>query len=159
MIVKNSLLNYKEIIYQDDEWFKFSIDSVLLANFVTINMGVKKIIDFATGNAPIPMLLSYRTKASIYGIEYQKCIYDLGVLSVNENKLGDRITLINGDVREIKNFFDLESFDVVTCNPPYFKKNVGSNLNENEVKAIARHEINLNLNDVVNNTINTTMNL
>ena len=44
MIVKNSLLNYKEIIYQDDEWFKFSIDSVLLANFVTINMGVKKII-------------------------------------------------------------------------------------------------------------------
>lgn len=149
MIVKNSLLNYKKIIYQDDEWFKFSIDSVLLANFVTINMGVKKIIDFATGNAPIPMLLSYRTKANIYGIEYQKCIYDLGVLSVNENKLDDRITLINGDVREIKNFFDLESFDVVTCNPPYFKKNVGSNLNENEVKAIARHEINLNLDDVV----------
>lgn len=151
MIVKNSLLNYKEVIYQDDEWFKFSIDSVLLANFVTINMGVKKIIDFATGNAPIPMLLSYRTKANIYGIEYQKCIYDLGVLSVNENKLNDRIKLINGDVREIKNFFDLESFDVVTCNPPYFKKNVGSNLNENEVKAIARHEINLNLDDVVKN--------
>lgn len=151
MIVKNSLLNYKEIIYQDDEWFKFSIDSVLLANFVTINMGVKKIIDFATGNAPIPMLLSYRTKANIYGIEYQKCIYDLGVLSVNENKLDDRITLINGDVRKIKNFFDLESFDVVTCNPPYFKKNVGSNLNENEVKAIARHEISLNLDDVVKN--------
>jgi len=151
MIVKNSLLNYKEVIYQDDDWFKFSIDSVLLANFVTINMGVKKIIDFATGNAPIPMLLSYRTKANIYGIEYQKCIYDLGVLSINENKLNDRITLINGDVREIKNFFDLESFDVVTCNPPYFKKNVGSNLNENEVKAIARHEINLNLDDVVKN--------
>ena len=45
----------------------------------------------------------------------------------------------------------MESFDVVTCNPPYFKKNVGSNLNENEVKAIARHEINLNLDDVVKN--------
>ena len=65
MKVKNRLLDYKEIIYQDDEWFKFSLDSVLLANFVTINVSLKKIIDFATGNAPIPMLLTYRTNALI----------------------------------------------------------------------------------------------
>lgn len=151
MKVKNSLLNYKEIIYQDDDWFKFSMDSVLLANFVTINMGVKKIIDFATGNAPIPMLLTYRTKALIYGIEYQKCIYELGVESIKENDFEDRIKLINGDVRNIRDIFELESFDVVTCNPPYFKKCDNSNLNENEVKAIARHEITLNLEDVVKN--------
>ena len=151
MKVKNSLLNYKEIIYQDDDWFKFSMDSVLLANFVTINMGVKKIIDFATGNAPIPMLLSYRTDALIYGIEYQKCIYDLGVESIKENDFEDRIKLVNGDIRNIKDLFEMESFDVVTCNPPYFKKNDSSHLNNNEVKAIARHEITLNLDDVVKN--------
>ena len=151
MKVKNSLLNYKEIIYQDDDWFKFSMDSVLLANFVTINMGVKKIIDFACGNAPIPMLLTYRTKALIYGVEYQKCIYDLGVESIIENGFIDQIKLINGDVRKIKDLFELESFDVVTCNPPYFKKNDSSHLNNNEVKAIARHEITLNLEDVVKN--------
>ena len=149
MKVKNRLLNYKEVIYQDDEWFKFSIDSVLLANFVTLNTGVKKIIDFATGNAPIPMLLTYRTKALIYGIEYQKCIYELGVESINENKLDDRINLINGDVRNIRELFEQESFDIVTCNPPYFKKGATSNLNDNEVKAIARHEINLTLDDVM----------
>ena len=151
MKVKNSLLNYKEVIYQDDDWFKFSMDSVLLANFVTINMNVKRIIDFATGNAPIPMLLSYRTNALIYGVEYQKCIYDLGVESINENGFKDRINLVNGDVRNIKDLFDLESFDVVTCNPPYFKKKDDSHLNDNEVKAIARHEITLNLDDVVKN--------
>lgn len=151
MKVKNSLLNYKEIIYQDDDWFKFSMDSVLLANFVTINMGVKKIIDFACGNAPIPMLLTYRTKALIYGIEYQKCIYDLGIESIKENGFNDQIKLVNGDVRNIKDLFELESFDVVTCNPPYFKKNDSSHLNDNEVKAKARHEITLTLEDVVKN--------
>ena len=151
MKVKNRLLDYKEFIYQDDEWFKFSLDSVLLANFVTINRNFKMIIDFATGNAPIPMLLTYRTKALIYGIEYQECIYELGVESVTENKLLDRIKLINGDVRNIKDYFKAESFNVVTCNPPYFKISDECHLNENVVKALARHEISLNLEDVVKN--------
>ena len=149
MKVKNSLLNFNKVIYQDDDWFKLSMDSVLLANFVTINMGVKNIIDFACGNAPIPMFLTYRTNAMIYGVEYQKCIYELGVESIKENGLEDKIKLINGDVRNIRDIFNSEFFDVVTCNPPYFKKSDSSHLNDNEVKAIARHEINLNLEDVV----------
>ena len=149
MKVKNSLLNFNKVIYQDDDWFKLSMDSVLLANFVTINMGVKNIIDFACGNAPIPMLLTYRTNAMIYGVEYQKCIYELGVESIKENALEDKIKLINGDVRNIRDIFNSEFFDVVTCNPPYFKKSDSSHLNDNEVKAIARHEITLNLEDVV----------
>lgn len=149
MKVKNSLLNFNKVIYQDDDWFKLSMDSVLLANFVTINMGVKNIIDFACGNAPIPMLLTYRTNAMIYGVEYQKCIYELGVESIKENGLEDKIKLINGDVRNIRDIFNSEFFDIVTCNPPYFKKSDSSHLNDNEVKAIARHEINLNLEDVV----------
>ena len=149
MKVKNSLLNFNKVIYQDDDWFKLSMDSVLLANFVTINMGVKNIIDFACGNAPIPMLLTYRTNAMIYGVEYQKCIYELGVESIKDNGLEDKIKLINGDVRNIRDIFNSEFFDIVTCNPPYFKKSDSSHLNDNEVKAIARHEINLNLEDVV----------
>ena len=91
MKVKNRLLNFDKIIYQDDEWFKFSLDSVLLSNFVTINMKCKKIMDLCCGNAPIPMLLSYRTKANIDGIELQKCIYDLGIESIIENKLDKQI--------------------------------------------------------------------
>lgn len=151
MKVKNRLLDYKEFIYQDDDWFKFSLDSVLLANFVTINVSCKKIMDFATGNAPIPMLLTYKANALIYGIEYQKCVYELGLESIEENKLQDKIRLINDDVKNIKKLFEAESFDVVTCNPPYFKKNEGSYLNDNEVKAMARHEISLNLEDVIEN--------
>ena len=121
MKVKNRLLDYKEIIYQDDEWFKFSLDSVLLANFVTINMSAKKIIDFATGNAPIPMLLTYRTNALIYGIEYQKCIYELGVESINENKLDSKIKLLNNEPEYLENlannlfFLEIQRMRTLIC--------------------------------------------
>ena len=150
MIVKNRLLNLELCIYQNDDWFKFSLDSVLLANFVSLNLRSKKIIDLATGNAPIPMLLTYRTRAHIYGVEFQKCVYDLGVMSVNENHLGEKITLFNMDVRDLRNKFMCDSFDVVICNPPYFKVYDNSCFfNINSVKAKARHELTLCLNDVL----------
>ena len=96
MIVRNKLLNYTDsYIFQDTDYFKFSLDSVLLANFVTINKRDKMILDIATGNAPIPMLLSFRTNAKIYGVEIQKVIYNLGVISINENNMKDQIKLIN----------------------------------------------------------------
>lgn len=149
MIKKNRLLDFDCVIYQNDEWFKFSLDSVLLANFVTLNLRGKKIMDLASGNAPIPMLLSYKTKALIYGIELQECVYDLGVKSVRENGLDDRINLICGDVREIKNYFASDSFDTVLCNPPYFKTNSDGFFNDNIVKMMARHEVTLCLDDVL----------
>lgn len=137
------------IIYQDSDWFKFSLDSVLLANFVTINYRVKKIMDFATGNAPIPMLLSYRTSTQIYGVEYQKCVYELAIQSINENNLENQIHLICDDVSNVQNNFSSDSFDVVTCNPPYFKSLNSSYLNQNFVKSIARHEMFLDLDTVL----------
>lgn len=149
MKVKNRLLDTDKVIYQNDEWFKFSLDSVLLSKFVTLNLRTKKIIDLATGNAPIPIFLSFRTKASIYGVEYQACVYELGKESVLENGLDGQIHLINGDVRKLNDFFSSDSFDVVTCNPPYFKVYDDSYLNENEIKASARHEITLNLDDIL----------
>lgn len=149
MRVKNRLLDTSLVIYQDDDWFKFSIDSVLLSKFVTINMRHKKIIDLATGNAPIPLLLSFRTRADIYGIEYQKCVYELGRQSVLENSLNNQIQLICGDVCELKDKFKSDSFDVVTCNPPYFKTENINYLNDNCVKTLARHEVTLTLDDVL----------
>ena len=108
MIVRNSLLNYKDAyIYQDTEFFKMSMDSMLLANFVTINLRDKMILDIATGNAPIPMLLTYRTKAKIYGVELQTPVYNLGRISIKENKMDKQITLINDDAKNLVNTFYL----------------------------------------------------
>ena len=147
--VKNRLLNYDMVIYQNDDWFKFSLDSVLLVNFVTLNLRCKRIIDLATGNAPIPLLLTTRTMAKIDGIELQECIYELGVQSVLENKLDNRISLVCGDVKEINNYFSSDSYDTVVCNPPYFNTRSPGYFNDNDIKMIARHEVTLKLEDVI----------
>lgn len=150
MIVRNRLLNYTDrYIFQDTDYFKFSLDSVLLANFVTINKSDKMILDIATGNAPIPMLLSFRTNAKIYGVEIQKVIYNLGVISINENNMKDQIKLINDDAKNLVNKFDSDTFDVITCNPPYFKTNNTLFENNNIIKASARHEKLLTLEDIL----------
>lgn len=149
MEVKNRLLNFDNmVIYQNDEWFSFSLDSVLLANFVNINFTDKRIIDFCTGNAPVPMLLSYKTDNEIIGVELQKEIYDLAKKSICENKLDNKIKIINENVNNLNFLYESESFDIITCNPPYFKTNNKELLNDNEIKTIARHEVKLNLDDI-----------
>lgn len=107
-----------------------------------------KIIDFCTGNAPIPMILSTLTDSNIIGVELQKEIYNLTVQSVKINNLEDRITLLNMNVLDIFNVYETDSFDLITCNPPYFRVNEFSNLNNNMIKSIARHEIEIKLEDI-----------
>ena len=144
--VKNYLLNYDNMyIIQDTDMFNFSLDSVLLPNFVTINKKIKKILDIGSGNAPIPLILSTLTDAQIMAVEIQKDVYELGKESIKINKLENRIDFINADINELYKEIDTETFDVITCNPPYFKVNESSNLNDSEYKTIARHEIKLDL--------------
>ena len=144
--VKNYLLNYDNMyIIQDTDMFNFSLDSVLLPNFVTINKKTKKILDIGSGNAPIPLILSTLTDAQIMAVEIQKDVYELGKESIKINKLENIIDFINADINELYKEIDTETFDVITCNPPYFKVNEFSNLNDSEYKTIARHEIKLDL--------------
>jgi tRNA1(Val) A37 N6-methylase TrmN6 len=151
MIVINDLLDYKGLkIVQDDECFNFSLDSVLLPNFVTLKNSTKKILDLGTGNAPIPLIFSCLNEDThIYGIELQKRIYDMAVESVKINNLEDRITLINDNMKNLDKYFDINSFDVVVSNPPYFKIDEESNLNESIEKTIARHEKEITLDELV----------
>lgn len=146
MTVLNDLFDYGLKIYQEEEFFKFSLDSLLLAEFVKYRSH-DKILDLCTGNAPVPLILGQKDSTlNITGIELQENIYSLGVKSVRENKMQDRITLINGDA---KTYEYNEKFDIVTCNPPYFKDKGTSLKNLNETKRIARHEIAITLEDIV----------
>ena len=149
-LVWNELLGRELIkILQDTESFNFSLDSMLLASFATVNKSTKNICDFCTGNAPIPLYLSLRTKANILGIEVQKSSYDLAIESVKENKLENQIEIINDNIVNISNKLGRHKYNLITCNPPYFK--VGdNNINPNDKKAIARHEILCNLDQILN---------
>ena len=140
----NDLLGYKNIkIYQDTEMFNFSLDSVLLPNFITIPKKTKNILDIGTGNAPIPLILSTKTNAKIIGVEIQKEVAELAIKSVKLNKLEKQIEIINDDINNID--LKINHFDIITCNPPFFKINEKSKLNKTEYKTYARHEVSLDL--------------
>ncbi len=142
----NYLLGYKNMkIVQDNEMFKFSLDSVLLANFVTLNKNVKNIFDIGTGNAPIPLMLTRLTNAKITGVEIQSEVYDMALESVKINNLSNQIELINDDINNYVKNTQNKKYDVITCNPPYFKISEGCNVNVSEYKKIARHELFLDI--------------
>lgn len=146
MDVVNYLLGYEKLkIVQNTQSFNFSLDSVLLANFVTLNKKIKKIVDIGTGNAPIPLILSMKTKANITGVEIQKKISKLAEKSVEINNLTDQIEIVNADIMEIYKEMESDIIDTITCNPPFFKVNEKSRMNDSEEKSIARHEIHLDL--------------
>ena len=148
-IVCNELLGRELLkIYQDTDYFNFSIDSMLLAAFPKMTKRINKVCDLCSGNAPIPLYLSLRFNGEIIGVEIQKHSYDLAIKSIEENKLSDRIKMINANLIGISNEIGIHKFDLVTCNPPFFK--VGSNnINPLDSKAIARHEIMASLDDII----------
>ena len=149
MIVCNELLGRPLLkIYQDPDYFSFSLDSMLLASFATIGYRTNKIVDLCSGNAPIPLYLSLRTKAKIIGIEVQEHSYNLALDSIKINNLDNQIEMINDNLKDINKKIGFNEYDLVTCNPPYFK--VGShNINPKDSKAVARHEILATLEDII----------
>ena len=148
--VINDLVYFKDIkIVQNKNYFNFSLDSILLPNFVELTKSNKKILDLCTGNVPIPLVLSIKTNAKIYAVEIQKEIFELAKESIKINNLENRVILINDDVKNTTKLFETDTFDIITCNPPYFRKGEKSILNENEIKSIARHEIKIKLEDII----------
>ena len=145
----HELLGYENIkIYQNDDMFRFSLDSTLLADFIDTK-NASRIVDLCTGNAPIPLFLTMKTKADIFGVELQEEVYKLGVKSVEINNFGDQITLINNDLKGIYKELGANSFDIVSANPPYFKYKETSHINKNDYLTIARHEVMVTLEELV----------
>ena len=148
-IEKNDLFDYPNMcIYQEIQSFKFSLDSILLSEFVDFKKTDQQILDICSGNAVIPMVLSTKTKLPITAFEIQKNIFDLGIMSIKENNLEDQIKLINDDIKNIANYCNHENYDIITCNPPYFKVQPQGFINKSNNLSIARHEICLELEDI-----------
>ena len=146
--VKNDLFDYKNrYIMQFENAFKFSLDSLLLAEFVSVKKTDKNILDMCTGNAPVPLILSLKTNSFITGFEIQKDIAYLASESVKINNI-ENIKIINDDIKNIDKYFNKNYFDIITCNPPYFNTLDNGYKNKNDYLTIARHEVMINLEDI-----------
>ena len=149
-VVINDLVGFKNLkIIQNKEYFNFSLDSVLLPNFIHFNKSINMIMDICTGNAPIPLIISTKTNSKIIGVEIQDEIYDLAKRTVELNNLEKQIELLHDDANNVINYYESDTFDIITCNPPYFRINEKSLRNDNEVKCNARHETLINLEQII----------
>lgn len=138
-------------IIQNENTFCFGMDAVLLSGFAVVKEG-ETVLDLGTGTGIIPILLAGKTKGKHFtGLEIQSISAEMAQRSVRYNHLEDRISIIEGDIREAGSLFHPASFDVITSNPPYMTGQHGL-VNPDKEKAIARHEICCTLEDVISQT-------
>ena len=143
----DDVLGYGLKIYQDSDFFSFSLDSIILANFCTLRLRDKNIVDFCSGNGIVPLILSKRTNSFIRGVEIQPKLQELASLSIQQNHLDHQISIECMDVKDFA-LKHHDEFDLVLCNPPYFKVQDHNYFNLSLEKTIARHEVCLTLADL-----------
>jgi len=127
-------------VFQKAKGYRFSLDAYLLAAFVH-ELPETKVLEIGTGSGVIAIMLSSIKKLKVTGIEVQGEMADMAQRSVKLNHLQKAIEIIDAD---IKTFNGLHGFDAVVTNPPYRPIATGR-MNPNPDKAIARHEILLDL--------------
>ncbi len=141
------------VIYQDTTKNCYTFDTLLLSYFTNIKKKTNKIVDLCSGNAPIAMLLAGQKKTGpihIKAIEIQQEMAQLAQMSIDKNNLNDQVEMINADLIGINKQIGANMYDLVTCNPPYFKIDKHSNLNQTREVTIARHELLVNIEQIIN---------
>lgn len=126
-------------VIQKKDGFRFGIDAILLANFVSLRK-TDIMADFCSGSGVISILdVGKRGARSAVQFELQKEYAEMASRSVMLNGLNDKISVVCCDIGD-KSAVDREAFDVVVCNPPYFPKKSGA-VTDMDSAAVARHEI------------------
>ena len=134
------------MIIQNDSGYRYSIEPFLLVDFVILRPGYE-VLDIGTGSGVIPVLMINREPdLKITGVEIQGSAATIAKKNASKNK--NRIKILDGDFLDQKLTFLKEQFDLIISNPPYRKINSGR-INLDEKKAIARHELKLNLQDML----------
>lgn len=144
----DTLFGGKLEIFQSRGGYRFSLDALLLAGFVTVKRG-ERVVDLGTGNGVVALVLALRHPSiTVTGLENQPVMAQRARKNVRQNRLGNRIAIVAGDVRAIEACREAASCDVVVSNPPY-RKRTGGRISPNREKQIARHEITAHLDDFV----------
>lgn len=143
----DDLLKGKLKIIQNKKGYRFSIDAILLANFVK-NLNGERIIDLGTGSAVIPLILAKRfPHIKVIGVEIQDSLVDIARRNVIMNNFSDQISINHTDLRDLATSYPAGHFGIVLSNPPYRPLHSGQ-INALTEKAIARHEIKSSIEEI-----------
>jgi tRNA1Val (adenine37-N6)-methyltransferase len=136
-------------LIQSKDGYRFSIDAILLSQFVTVRPG-DVVVDLGTGCGVILLILLLTRKVGhAFGVEIQKDLASQAARNSLLNGFQDKMNIIIGDIRRPP--MAKESADVIICNPPYRKVKSGR-INPDPRRAIARHEILASVDDILQAT-------
>ena len=137
-------------LIQSRSGYRFSIDAILLARFVTVKPG-DVVLDLGTGcGVMLLILLLTRPVARTYGIEIQAELASQAARNAALNGFTERMAVIRGDIRHCP--LAPGSADVVIVNPPY-RRPLSGRINPDPRRAIARHELLASLSDILASSV------
>lgn len=128
-------------IWQDAKEFPFTTDAVFLGNFPHLVRNAK-VLELGCGTGAISMLLESRGAGAVTAVDCNPKITELLRRSVEDNSLGEKFDVVDGDIRQYKKLLQPESMDLVVANPPY--RNSG---NTRQIGTAACHEVTSTLED------------
>lgn len=154
-LVKNSLgFDSNLYVFQDKEMFNYSVDTIMLGNFVFLNHKIKRMLEIGTNNGALSIFISERNKnLKIDAIEIQEKAAQLASSNVILNNKQDQITVITADFNDFyKEHTKLvkPKYEAIVCNPPFYvydKSKISKSINEELL--IATHEVKLNLEQII----------
>ena len=135
-------------VYQDDELYTFTSDSVLLAKFANVKPN-ENVADFCAGSGIVGFYLYALNSDKVKNLtffEVQNSLYNLCSKSIAENGLEQKATAINTKLQDIDKCYN-EKFSLIVCNPPYMKLSQGQQ-NEKAEIAICKSEVMLSLDEL-----------
>jgi tRNA1Val (adenine37-N6)-methyltransferase len=148
-LTTDTFFNGKIKVFQSLSGYRFSIDAVIIANSVVLQP-TERVCDIGTGCGIIPLVIAYRHPCTpaIYGIEIQRPLAEIAIENTAQNQMDHRIKIIYGDARTLTPEETKGPLNVLVCNPPHHDKHAGR-INPDSQKALARHEITLNIDDLL----------
>ena len=144
----DTFFNGRIQVKQNQAGYRFSIDAVLLADQAAPRSG-DKVIDLGTGCGIISLIMAYcNPDITVYAVEVQEELTQLAISNVKNNSLQDCITVLGADMKTMKPDMTAGPVDLVVCKPPYRRPGAGR-INPDNQRAVARHELKANLQDVI----------
>ena len=150
-VTHDTFLNGHLHICQPGSGYRYSIDAVLLAALPRLKPG-QTLLDLGTGCGIIPLILAFRNReVRITGVEVQPELARLAAMNVANNGFQDRIRIIHEDLRRLSQDRVSAPVDWIVSNPPY-RRPVSGRVNPDTQRALARHEIKVNLHQLISTT-------
>ena len=143
--MSNSWFAFRQFtVHQDRCAMKVSTDACIQGALTPLPDGPVRVLDVGTGTGLLSLMIAQRNKnAVIDAIEIDPAAAAQASDNVAASPFADRIIVHEADA---KTFFSTGRYDLVICNPPFFRRSL---LGPDDGRNAARHDLHLRQEDIL----------